>query len=191
MNEANFSPWLVGIMLSGALAAAMSTGSNLAHTASTVLVRDLFVAVFRQDMPERQVVLLTKIFVVVISVVAYVLALFNPASLVGLLLGAYGAVVQFFPLIVAVFFWKRATKAGAFAGLISGSAVMLYFSFLAPPPFEIHAGIWGLLANTVALVAVSLLTEPMPEEHVERFVEGSKASLEEISGPPRPDASTA
>ncbi|QYJ16146.1 putative symporter YodF [Rubrobacter xylanophilus DSM 9941] len=191
VNEANFSPWLVGIMLSGALAAAMSTGSNLAHTASTVLVRDLFVAVFRQDMPERQVVLLTRIFVVVISVVAYVLALFNPASLVGLLLGAYGAVVQFFPLIVAVFFWKRATKAGAFAGLISGSAVMLYFSFLAPPPFEIHAGIWGLLANTVALVAVSLLTEPMPEEHVERFVEGSKASLEEISGPPRPDASTA
>ena len=43
VNAANFSPWIIGIMLSGALAAAMSTGANLAHTASTVLVRDLFV----------------------------------------------------------------------------------------------------------------------------------------------------
>ncbi|MGI8912147.1 MAG: sodium:solute symporter family protein [Rubrobacteraceae bacterium] len=193
VSVADFSPWFIGIMLSGALAAAMSTGSNLAHTASTVLVRDLFVAVFRQDMPESRVVLLTKVFVVVISVFAYVLALFNPASLVGLLLGAYGAVVQFFPLIVAVFFWKRATKAGAFAGLISGSLVMLYFSFLAPPPFEIHAGICGLVVNTVVLVGVSLATKPMPSEHVSKFVEGSKASLQDIDegASARSDASTA
>lgn len=193
VTVANFSPWFIGIMLSGALAAAMSTGSNLAHTASTVLVRDLFVAVFRQDMPERRVVLLTRVFVVVISVVAYVLALFNPASLVGLLLGAYGAVVQFFPLIVAVFFWKRATTAGAFAGLISGTLVMLCFSFLLPPPFEIHAGIWGLVVNTLVLVGVSFATKPMPDEHVEKFVEGSRASLTEMSGPrpSQPDISEA
>ena len=73
VNLANFSPWLIGIMLSGALAAAMSTGANLAHSASTVLVRDLFVAVFKQDMPERRVVLLTRLFVVVISVLSYLL----------------------------------------------------------------------------------------------------------------------
>ncbi len=180
VNAANFSPWVIGLMLSGALAAAMSTGANLAHTASTVLVRDLFVAVFKQDMPEGRVVSLTKVFVVVLSVIAYLLALLNPTSLVQLLLGAYGAVVQFFPLIVAVFFWKRATKAGAWAGLISGSLVTLLFTFLVSTPFEIHAGIWGLIVNTVLLIGVSLATKPMPREHVDRFVEGSKASLEEI-----------
>ncbi|MCA3748275.1 MAG: hypothetical protein IN808_03940 [Rubrobacter sp.] len=99
-----------------------------------------------------------------------------------LLLGAYGAVVQFFPLIVAVFFWKQATKAGAFAGLISGSLVTLLFTFFVPTPFEIHAGIWGLIVNTVLLVGVSLATEPMPEEHVKRFVEGSRSPLEEVRG---------
>ncbi len=97
-------------------------------------MRDLFVAVFKQDMPESRVVSLTKIFVVVISVVAYVLALFNPASLVDLLLGAYGAVVQFFPLIVAVFFWRRATTAGAYVGLIAGSLVTLLFTLFVPTP---------------------------------------------------------
>jgi solute:Na+ symporter, SSS family len=181
VNVANFSPWLVGIMLSGALAAAMSTGSNLAHTASTVLVRDLFVAVFKRDMPEKDVVRLTRVFVVVLSVLAYGLALLNPASLVDLLLGAYGAVVQFFPLIVAVFFWKRATTAGAYAGLISGSLVTVLFTFFMAPPFEIHAGIWGLVVNTVLLVGVSLVTRPMAADHVERFVEGSKASAADVA----------
>lgn len=181
VNVANFSPWLIGIMLSGALAAAMSTGANLAHTASTVLVRDLLVAVYKRDMPERNVVGLTRLFVVVISVLAYGLALLNPASLVDLLLGAYGAVVQFFPLIVAVFFWRRATTAGAYAGLVSGSLVTLLYTFFLPPPFEIHAGMWGLVVNTILLVAVSLLTRPMASEHVERFVEGSRASVEETA----------
>ena len=180
VNVANFSPWLIGIMLSGALAAAMSTGANLAHTASTVLVRDLFVTVFKQDMPDRNVVRLTRVFVVVISILSYLLALVNPASLVQLLLGAYGAVVQFFPLIVAVFFWKRATTAGAYAGLISGSLVTVLFTFFVTTPFGIHAGIWGLIVNTVLLIGVSLATKPMSQEHVDKFVEGSKAPLDEI-----------
>ena len=192
VNVANFSPWLIGIMLSGALAAAMSTGANLAHSASTVLVRDLFVAVFKRDMPERRVVLLTRLFVVVISVFAYLLALGQFASLVQLLLGAYGAAVQLFPLIVAAFFWKRATTAGAYAGLISGSLVTILFTFVVTPtPLDIHAGIWGLLANTVFLVGTSLLTSPMDKEHVDRFVEGSKTPLEEMQEPQTEEVPTA
>ena len=82
---------------------------------------------------------------------------------------------------MAVFFWKRATTAGAYAGLISGSLVTILFTFiLTPTPFGIHAGIWGLLTNTIFLVGVSLLTSPMPQEHVDKFVEGSKTPLEEM-----------
>ncbi len=62
-------------------------------------------------------------FVLIISLLSYLLALYSPASLVSLLLIAYGGVVQFFPLTVAAFFWKRVTKAGVFAGLISGTLV--------------------------------------------------------------------
>lgn len=179
VNVADFSPWIIGIMLSGALAAAMSTGANLAHTAAIVLVRDLF-TVLKPDMVERTVLLLTRLVVVMIAVISYVVALFDPASLVQLLLGAYGVIIQFLPLFVALFFWKRATTAGALAGLISGSLVNSYFTFLADPWFGINSGIWGLIVNTVFLIGVSLATEPMPEEHVRRFVEGSKPSLEEV-----------
>ena len=137
-------------------------------------------------------VLLTRLFVVVISVFAYLLALGQFALLVQLLPGAYGAVVQLFPLIVAAFFWKRATTAGAYAGLISGSLATILFTFVVTPtPLDIHAGIWGLLANTVFLVGTSLLTHPMDREHVKRFVEGSKTPLEEMPEPQTEEVPTA
>jgi solute:Na+ symporter, SSS family len=65
--------------------------------------------------------------------------------------------------------------------LIAGSLVTTYFTLLASPWLGIHAGIWGLIVNIILLVGVSLATKPMPEEHVKKFVEGSKASLEEIA----------
>lgn len=179
VNVANFSPWLVGLMLSGALAAAMSTGANLAHTASTVLVKDLFVTVFDQDMPEQRTVLLTRLFVVVISLLAYLLAVANSTTIVQLFLIAYGAVLQFLPLTIATFFWKRATTSGALTGLVVGLLVTAYFTFIGDSWFGIEAGFWGMIVNTILLVGVSLATRPMPRAHVEKFTEDSKAPLEQ------------
>lgn len=175
INTADFSPWLIGVMLSGALAAAMSTGANLAHTAATVTARDL-VGVLRPGMSDDQVVRLTKMLVVVISLAAYLLALLNPSSLVVLLLGAYGVIVQLMPLTLAVLFWPRATRTGAYAGLIMGSGVTLLFTFVFETPFDIHAGIWGLIVNSVVLVGVSLLTKPMERDHVQQFISAGNAN---------------
>lgn len=175
VQTADFSPWLIGAMLSGALAAAMSTGANLAHTAATVTARDL-VAVLRPGMRDDQVVSLTKMLVIVVSLAAYLLALLNPSSLVALLLGAYGVIVQLLPLTLAVLFWPRATRAGAYAGLVAGSAVTLLFTFGPSTPFDIHAGIWGLIVNAVLLVVVSRSTPAMDAAHVRQFTSGESAN---------------
>lgn len=178
--KAHFSPWLIGILLSGALAAAMSTGANLAHTAATVIVQDFYVKLFRPNVSEKNLVNLIRVFVLIISLLSYLLALYSPASLVSLLLIAYGGVVQFFPLIVAAFFWRRTTKAGVFAGLISGTLVTIYYSFFAHPPLDIHAGICGLIVNTILMIFVSLLTNKPNIEHVEQFLADSRVPLSKV-----------
>jgi SSS family solute:Na+ symporter len=178
VEKAQFSPWFVGLLLSGALAAAMSTGANLAHTTASIMVRDFYVRLAKPKMDERKLVLLTKGSVVATCVVAYLFALDPPASIIQLILLAFGALVQFFPLILAVFFWKRATKAGALAGLAGGTAVVIYYTFVSPPLLDIHAGVWGLLVNVTLLLTVSLLTKPMARAHVDRFVEASKIPIE-------------
>ena len=57
------------------------------------------------------------------------------------------------------------------AGLVAGCAVtVLWNLFPALQWQEIHPGIWGLVANVLALTAVSLSTRPMDPEHVRQYV---------------------
>ena len=43
----------------------------------------------------------------------------SEASLVSLLLMSYGAIAQFFPLMIAAMFWRRASREGAIYGLLA------------------------------------------------------------------------
>ena len=109
------------------------------------------------------------------GVIAFFVAVRTEMSLVALLLAAYGAVVQLAPLAVATFFWKRATPAGALAGLVVGALVTLVLTrYPQCLPYGIHAGVVGLLVNTFTLVAVSLITRPLPDEHVSNFLDVSR-----------------
>ena len=115
---------------------------------------------------------MTRFFVLLFGGVSYLIAVLGGQTLVALLLGAYGSIVQFLPLVVATFFWPRATKAGAICGLLVGVlynyGIVLKFI---PELGGIHAGIQGLVLNFVVLIVVSLLTPPMKREHVYRFTE--------------------
>ena len=168
VRTASMSPWLIGIMLSGALAAAMSTGANIAHSAATVAVQDV-IAKFRPGMTPEDILRLIRILVLVICALSYLIALVNPESLVATLLIAYAAIVQLLPLTLSALFWPRATRAGAFAGLIVGSATALAYTFVWSPPLGINAGILGLIANGIALVCVSLMTKPMDDALLRQF----------------------
>ncbi|WP_229721817.1 sodium:solute symporter family transporter [Marinobacterium nitratireducens] len=163
---ADFSPWIIGLMLSGALAAAMSTGANLAHTAGVVLVRDVFGATFMRNCSDETAVRVTRWSVVGVSLMAYLIALFNPSSLVMLLLGAYGLIVQLMPMALGALFFRKLRRHSVFAGAAVGSLLFLLFQFLVDSPFGWHAGVWGLLANVavVALFQVAVAKKPVSRE---------------------------
>jgi SSS family solute:Na+ symporter len=171
LTRLDLSPILVGLVSAGTLAASMSSGDSILHAAASIGIRD-GVARLRplDDRAER---LFIRILVVALSLVAFYFAVVSEVSLVALLLGAYGGVAQIFPLVFAAFYWPRATRAGAIAGLVSGLVVNTLFLVrpdLGPIP-GLHEGIYGLAANTTALVGVSLLTRPDARERVDAFVE--------------------
>ncbi|WP_129139382.1 sodium:solute symporter family protein [Modicisalibacter coralii] len=157
VGMADFPAWLIGLALSGALAAAMSTAANLAHTSATILVRDIgqHLPAWRQ-LPDQRALKLTRLGVIVISLAAYLLALANPGSLVALLLGAYGIVVQLLPMLLGALFWHRASRSAAFTGLAVGAGLTLFFQFGGNAPFGWNAGFCGLLVNAAIFVAMSL-----------------------------------
>ncbi len=153
MEVADFSPWVIGVMLSGALAAAMSTGANLAHTAAIVLVRDVAGPTVMKGASEQTVVSATRWSVLGLSLVAYLFALANPASLVMLLLGAYGLIVQLFPMVIGALFMPRLRRASVMAGALVGSAAYLLMEFAWGSPLGWHAGVWAMLLNVLVVAA--------------------------------------
>ncbi|KXS37870.1 MAG: solute:Na+ symporter, SSS family [Halomonadaceae bacterium T82-2] len=151
MDMADFSPWVIGLMLSGALAAAMSTGANLAHTAAIVLVRDVLGPTLMQRADERATVTATRWSVLGLSLLAYVIALLNPASLVMILLTAYGVIVQLFPMVLGALFFPSLRRHSVMAGAVAGSLAFLLFDFGIGSPLGWHAGVWGMLVNLAVL----------------------------------------
>ena len=172
LQHAGLSPWLVGLASAGTLAASMHTGDAIMHAAGTVGVRDGIVPLLGRPLGDRQERLLIRVLILLITAVAFYFAVASNISLVSLLLGSYGGVAQIFPVLIAAFYWRRATAPGAAAGLVTGIAVnMLLLLQPALKPWPLHEGIYGLAANLVVLVVVSLLTRPVSAERLKDYAE--------------------
>jgi SSS family solute:Na+ symporter len=159
---------IAGLLGAGTLAAAMSSTEPVVHAAA--LSYSVDVAQPMLNLSDQTVRRLARwlIFPLLFLIVAPI-AIVNPASLVYILLVGYGFIGQAFPALVGMFFWPRATKQGAFWGLLAGFIVTLIFSVWVPNPLGVHAGIWGLLVNFPVFVVISLVTEPTSRSTVERF----------------------
>jgi len=164
---------LVGLVCAGTLAASMSSGDSILHSAASIGVRDGMAALLPGRLDDRSERLWIRVLVVVLSLVAFFFAVRSEVSLVALLLAAYGGVAQIMPPVLAALYWRRATGAGAIAGLTVGLAINVLF--LVRPelkPFPgLHEGIYGLLVNVPLLIGVSLATRPDPEELVDSFLD--------------------
>jgi SSS family solute:Na+ symporter len=162
---------VVGLFCAGALAASMSTGDAILHAGASVLVKDFWQVLFPGRLPEDAERRAIQVLVVLLGGLAYYIAILSDLSLVYLLLLSYGFIAQLFPLLLATFFWSRATPAGALAGVVAGGLVTVIWNLEPSLQWQdVHPGVWGVVANVLVLVAVSLATSPMEREHVEKFV---------------------
>jgi SSS family solute:Na+ symporter len=162
---------LVGLFCAGGLAASMSSGDAMAHATASIVVRDGLVRAggVRLDPARQRMFIRAALCFVLIG--AYAVAVLYRGSLVQLLLWAYGPVGQFAPVVVATLYWRRATRAGAMAGLTSGTLVITLFA-LQPDwrPLPLHEGLYGFGVNVAVLVLVSILTGRARTESDVRFL---------------------
>ena len=161
----NLPGWIYGLVGAGALAAAMSSADAITHSAS-LETTDGIIRNMKKDIPDKIVLRIMRIGVFIIGGLAYMITIFGGQGLIALLLGAYGAIVQFAPGVYSALYWRRATAAGVVSGLLVGAVLNFYFQLVAEStPFGIHAGILGLIANIIVMVVISLMTKsPSNEE---------------------------
>jgi solute:Na+ symporter, SSS family len=165
---------LVGLFCAGALAASMSSGDAMAHAAASIAVRDGYCGALGGRLSARGERRWIRLMVVVVMVVAYgtaMLAHVYKVSLVMLLLSAYGAVVQFAPVVVASLYSKRIDGRAASWGLGVGCLVTVALVLRSDwQPVALRPGLYGLVANVSVMLALSALRKSEPDEATEEFL---------------------
>jgi len=180
MAARSLVPAPVGVLLLGAACAVvLSTGMNYLLSPTTTLMRDIYQRFIKKDASQRTMVALQKVLVVFIGVLAFLLAV-QLKSVLAMSFFAYTIYgVAITPALIAALAWKRATRAGGLASIISGTGVCVFFFVMSKvlPPDKVPEGDpWGipliypaLIASLGSLIIVSLLTpKPRPEE-LEKF----------------------
>lgn len=159
--DAVFPAALAGVMLSAILAAVMSTADSQLLVASSALTEDLYRTLLRRGASERELILVSRLAVVLVALVAFVIALDPERSVLGLVSYAWaGFGATFGPLVVLSLTWRRMTRDGALAGIIVGGATVIVWKNLSGGLFELYEIVPGVVLSGLAIVAVSLLGRP-------------------------------
>ncbi|XP_043984888.1 sodium/glucose cotransporter 4 isoform X2 [Gambusia affinis] len=200
-------PGLRGLMLAVILAALMSSLTSIFNSSSTIFTLDLYHKA-RPRASEMELMIVGRIFVLVLMCVSLLWIPVVQTANSGQLFEYIQSVTSFLaPPITAVFimaiFWPRANEQGAFWGLMTGLVIglvrmILEFSYTAPscgqpdhrPSIltDVHYLYFALILlalTCLVIVAVSLLTAPIPKENLHRLTWWSRFNLE-----PRIDLTT-
>jgi len=159
--------WLVLVILLMVFSASMSSLSSLVLVSSSAIAIDIYGVSGRRDQKQRQTMLLMRVFCAVFVALSLLIAVSKVDVIVNLMVIAWGALSAAFlaPYLYGLF-WRRATKAGAYAGMLSGvgTAVGL-FCFWSKPHIPV-AGAIAMLVPLLVMPVVSFLTSPPNEAHL-------------------------
>ena len=166
---------VAGIILSGILAATMSTADSQLLTAASSVSQDLSQNVFGIKLNNKTEMIVARLTVVVIAVIGVILA-WDPSSsvfrVVSFAWAGFGA--AFGPVVLFSLFWKRCNKWGALAGMVAGGVMVFVWKYLIAPmggAWAIYELLPAFIVACIALVAVSLLTGAPEKEIVETYEE--------------------
>ena len=167
-----FAALIAGVILAGILAATMSTADSQMLAASSSVSQNLLVEFFHLKITGRKSVVVARSTMVVIALVAAFLARDPNSSVFRVVSFAWaGFGAAFGPVVLFGLFWRRSNKWGALAGMVVGGAMVFIWKYgiaRLGGAFAIYELLPAFIAASIAIVAVSLLTEK-PGAEIERI----------------------
>ena len=182
---ANLPNWVIALVASGALAAALSTAAGLLLVISSSVSHDLMKKIFRPSITDKQELFLARLSAAIAIGVAGIFGIYPPAFVAQVVAFAFGlAASSIFPALIMGIFSKRVNSLGAIIGMISGllftSSYIVFFKFIAPD-LNISAhwflgispegiGVVGMIINFTFAILISFFTKP-PPNHIVRLID--------------------
>ncbi len=169
MSTNYLPPILAGFILSGILAATMSTSDSQLLITSSSVSQNFVKGLLKKDASEKQIMWIGRITIIVVAVFSAIVA-FDPQSsifeIVSHAWAGFGA--AFGPLMLFSLFWRRTTLRGAIAGMVGGGvSSMLWPSLLAPlgGVFAIYELLPSFIISSLLIIVFSL-TDKSPDQAI-------------------------
>lgn len=164
--------WLAGILGAGIMAAVMASDSQILAL-STMFTEDVFAFYGgKARFGEAVQVQTGRLFVVILTVIAYVIAMRAPQNIFDLAVQyAFSGYSALSPLLFAALFWKRSTKWGALAVALWVASAVIYTATTpgALAWFGLLPVVPMTIISCVLMIVVSLATPPPSASTVARY----------------------
>jgi cation/acetate symporter len=122
-------PYVIsGLVAAGGLAAALSTADGLLLAIANALSHDIYYKMIDPNAPTVKRLMVARILLLIVAVAAAATASTRPADILAMVGWAFSlAMAGNFPALVMGIWWKRATTAGAIAGIIGGFGIAIFY----------------------------------------------------------------
>ena len=163
-------PLVVGCFLLVAIVAIIiSTANSFLLVPATNVIRDIYQRFINPSLPDKKMILYSRLVVIILGLISYFLISFFPRILDAAYAAytVYGAGIT--PALIAVFFWKRATVSGGVSSILGGLVTTVVWEIInkiqGHLPLDVPAIYPALICSLTLLIGVSLLTpRPSPEK---------------------------
>lgn len=170
---------IAGLIMAGILAATISSSDSYLLIASSAISVNLYKGIIKKgkEVSEKKVMWVSRIVLLTIALVGVVIAWDENSiifEIVSFAWSGFGA--TFGPIMIFSLFWKRTTRVGAIAGMLTGGATVFIWKLVlnrllssAIPVFGIYELLPAFLLSCIAILVVSLLTKEPSKEIQEEF----------------------
>ena len=152
-----FNPWFGGILLAAIFSAIMSTIDSQLLVSSSALSEDFYCKAIKKQASQKEIVLVGRACVVIISIIALVMALDRDNTILGIVSYAWGGFgAAFGPLVLFALFSRTTSWQSALAGMVTGTVVLVLWKQigLSDKMYEI---VPGFAANCLTILLLNII----------------------------------
>lgn len=173
MSSSFLVPLIAGLIMAGILAATISSSDSYLLIAASAFSKNIYQGILKKDATDKQVLAMSRATLIVVAIIAAIIAIDENSvifKVVSFAWAGFGA--TFGPIMLFSLFWKKVTRTGAIAGMVTGGAMVFIWKLLVRPLggiLDIYELFPAFVLSCLVILVVSLVTEEPAQEIQDEF----------------------
>lgn len=161
LAQQHLHPILFGLVIASIFAAIMSTADSQLLVGASCVVRDLYEKILnkKRELPQKHLVLLSRLTILFLVILALLLGYLASDLVFWLVLFAWaGLGAALGPTSILALFWRKTSRAGVIAGIISGTMVTIIWRLVPELKSMMYELIPAFFISLIATVIFSIIS---------------------------------